>query len=527
MKQLKPFLFLLLILSACSISCCLEKSQTALVEIKNHSYQPSIVNVSAGTTVTWINEDPVVHTVTATDGDFNSGNLATGETFNQTFSRPGTYQYQCLIHVSMVGEVVVTVDRSGNDSESKANESAPIVGLKMVAQGFAAPMEFVSSHDDTGRMFLVDQTGLIKIITSDGNEIEAPFLDIRDRMADISPDYDERGLLGLAFSPDFARNGQIFVFYSAPLRAGAPDGWSCTNRLSEFTVSKENQNKVNTSSERVLLEVDKPQMNHNGGAIDFGPDGYLYLPLGDGGGANDVGAGHAPEGNGQNTSTLLGKILRIDVNNESSTYRIPADNPFIGKAGFRPEIWAFGFRNPWRISFDDQGRLFVSDAGQNLWEEVDIVNKGGNYGWNLREGAHCFDPNNPNESPISCPDKGRRGEPLINPIIEYGHDNRTVVVGGYFYQGMNLPQLDGSYVFADWTSSFAKGDGTLLMANPSKNGLWEVKEIRVASGPKDRVNAYIRSLGQDANGELYLLTSDNVGPKGETGKVYKIIPYAG
>jgi glucose/arabinose dehydrogenase/plastocyanin len=524
MKKLKLFLFLLLLLLATSISCCLEKSQTRVVEIKNYSYQPSIINVSAGTTVTWINEDPVAHTVTDTNGAFNSGNLATGEEFNQTFFQPGTYQYQCLIHVFMVGEVVVTANQSGNAS---ANEDAPTVGLKILADGFAAPMEFVSSHDGTGRMFVVDQTGLIKIITSNGNQIEEPFLDIMDRLVDISPNYDERGLLGLAFHPDFAQNGRVFVFYSAPLRTGAPEGWSCTNRLSEFTVSKENQNKVNLSSERVLLEVDKPQMNHNGGTIAFGPDGYLYLPLGDGGGANDVGEGHAPDGNGQNTSTLLGKILRINVDNGSAAYGIPADNPFVGEAGFRPEIWAFGFRNPWRISFDDEGRLFVSDAGQNLWEEVDIVNKGGNYGWNIREGTHCFDPNNPNESPASCTDKGRRGEPLIDPIIEYGHDGRTVVVGGYIYQGKALPQLDGSYVFADWSSSFARGDGTLLMASPSQSGLWEVKEIMVAGSPNKRANAYIRSLGQDDDGELYLLTSDNAGPKGETGKVYKIIPYAG
>ena len=526
MKKLKLFLFLLLLLAAISISCCLEKSQTRVVEIKNYSYQPSVINVSAGTTVIWINEDPVEHTVTATDEAFNSGNIATGEEFHQTLSRPGTYQYQCQNHPSMVGEVVVVAEQSGNASSNVADQAASIVGLKLLAEGFAAPMEFVSSHDGTGRMFVVDQTGLVKIITSDGKQIEEPFLDIRDRMVDISPNYDERGLLGLAFHPDFARNGRLFVFYSAPLRFAAPEGWSCTNHLSEFTVSKEDQNKANISSERVLLQVDKPQMNHNGGTIAFGLDGYLYLPLGDGGGANDVDVGHAPEGNGQNTSILLGKILRIDVNNASAAYGIPADNPFVGVAGFRPEIWAFGFRNPWRISFDDEGRLFVSDAGQNLWEEVDVVNKGGNYGWNIREGTHCFDPKHPNKSPASCPDKGRRDEPLRGPIIEYGHDGRTVVVGGYIYRGKALPELDGSYIFADWSSGFARGDGTLLVARPSQSGLWNVEEIRVADNPDGRVNAFIRSLGQDDNGELYLITSENAGPKGETGKIYKIIPYA-
>jgi hypothetical protein len=250
--------------------------------------------------------------------------------------------------------------------------------------------------------------------------------------------------------------------------------------------------------------------------------------LGDGGGANDVGMGHVSGGNAQNTSTLLGKILRIDVNmnNTGAAYGIPADNPFVNEKGFLPEIWAYGLRNPYRISFDSAGRLFVADAGQNLWEEVDIVSKGGNYGWNIREGTHCFDPNRPKESPASCPDIGRKGEPLLGPVIEYDHNNRTVVVGGYLYEGKALMPLAGSYVFADWSSSFAKKDGKHNKAKPAGEGLWKVEEIRVADRPGERINEYIRSLGQDDEGEIYVLTSDVGGPTGDTGKIYKMVPPA-
>ncbi|RQW79337.1 MAG: hypothetical protein EHM14_09010 [Methanothrix sp.] len=551
MGKFKIYLILLILSASVGFSGCVEKSpsQTNAVEIKNFSFQPSSIEISAGTTVTWINRDSAEHTITAKDGSFNSGNIKTGGMFNHTFSNPGTYQYQCLIHPSMVGEVVVTepmtnaskagpaeVKSSGSNlsingfdslNTSGANASAsnaPMVGLKLIAQGFAAPMEFVSSGDGTGRMFAVDQTGIVKIITADEKVIAEPFLNLSDRMVTISPRYDERGLLGLAFHPNFARNGRLFAFYSAPLRSSAPQGWSCTNRLSEFTISSRNPNVVDMNSEKILMEIDKPQMNHNGGTIAFGPDGYLYVPLGDGGNANDVGVGHVAGGNAQDTTTLLGKILRIDVNGkDNETYSIPADNPFITMNSVLPEIWAYGFRNPWRISFDKEGRLFVSDAGQNLWEEVDIVTKGGNYGWNIREGTRCFDPDNPNASPANCSDKGRRSEPLLDPIIEYDHHNRTVVVGGYVYEGSALPELNGSYVFADWSSGFAKGDGVLYLARPSGQGLWKMEEIGIADRPEGRINEYIRSFGQDDKGELYLLTSDEAGPQKETGKIYKLV----
>ncbi len=417
---------------------------------------------------------------------------------------------------------------------SVSSAQMPAVRLKLVAEGFTAPMELLSAGDGTGRLFLVDQIGEVRVILTNGTTLSGPFMNLRDRVVSLDTGYDERGLLGLAFHPDYAKNGRLFVLYSAPLRRGAPGGFDCTTHVSEFAVSREDPNVVNMNSERIILQIDKPQMNHNGGTIAFGPDGYLYIPLGDGGGANDAGLGHTPEtGNAQNTMTLLGKLLRIDVNNmsEGLAYAVPSDNPFVGKEGYLPEIWALGFRNPWRISFDKGGNhgLYLSDAGQDLWEEVDIVTKGGNYGWNIREGAHCFDPNSPGSSPAVCPDKGYKGEPLIDPIIEYdGHGvNRSVVVGGYIYRGKALQQFEGDYIFGDWSSSFTKGDGTLLVAMPAAAGaLWRIEELRVSGNPGGRVNAYVRSFGQDDDGEVYVLTSDVAGPTGKTGKIYKIVPAA-
>ena len=510
----------LTILLALSIglTSCTDKPSNASVNVIDFSFQPGSITVAAGTTVVWTNDDSAPHTITADHGSFNSTTMNSGSKFEHAFPQTGTYSYHCAIHPSMTGKIIV-VDTM---------QDPPIhrVALMPVADGLTAPMGFVSAGDE--RMFILDQIGLIRIMKPNGTVVDEPFLDIRDRIVQLSPRYDERGLLGLAFHPNFAEKGRLYVLYSAPLRSGAPEGWNCANRVSEFMVYEDNPDQVNMSSERILLEIDKPQMNHNGGSIVFGPDGYLYIPLGDGGGANDVGLGHAPDGNGQNTSTLLGKILRIDVDSQGDDmpYGIPADNPFLGKEGFLPEIWAYGFRNPWMITFDKGGDhgLYVSDAGQNMWEEVDLVVRGGNYGWNIREGAHCFDPGNPINSPDICEDNGSLGETLIDPIIEYGHDLGTVIVGGYIYRGKAITELEGNYIFADWSKDFTKGDGTLLVATPSSDGLWRWQELRIADTSSGRINSFIRSFGQDDEGEIYILTSNEMGPVNQTGRIFKIIP---
>jgi glucose/arabinose dehydrogenase len=409
------------------------------------------------------------------------------------------------------------------------------VGVRLVADGLTAPVYMIEAPDGTGRLFVLDQIGLVRILTPEGDLLEEPFLDVRDRMLTLRTTFDERGLLGLAFHPDYASNGRFFVYYSAPLRPSAPSGWDHTSHISEFHVSS-NPNLADPDSERIILQVDQPQFNHNAGTLVFGPnDGYLYIALGDGGGGNDVGLGHTPGlGNAQDITNLLGSILRIDVDN-GDPYGIPADNPFIGEIG-RDEIYAYGLRNPYRISFDQGGsrQLFAADAGQLLWEEVSIINRGGNYGWNIKEGTHCFDPDNPGVSPPDCPDVGHLlGDPLIDPVIEYANIRQpggigTVVVGGFVYRGSVLPQFHGRYIFADWSTSFGQPDGVLLVASSRpESRLWQIQELSVKDRPSGRLGHFILGFGQDSNGEVYVLTSDRSTPTGETGRIYQLVRPAG
>lgn len=415
----------------------------------------------------------------------------------------------------------------------------PVVELDLVAEGLTAPLELVPAGDGSGRLFVADQIGVVRILTGEGELLDEPFLDVRDRMVSLRSGYDERGLLGLALDPNFEENGFFYVYYSAPLRLEAPGGWDHTSHLSKFVVSPVDADVADPESEQVVLRVDQPQSNHNGGKIAFGPDGYLYLGLGDGGGAHDTGLGHVDDwyeanegGNAQNvTETLLGSILRIDVESQVP-YAVPADNPFVGEDGL-DEIWAYGFRNPYRFSFDARGdrELFVADVGQNLFEEINIVTRGGNYGWNVKEGTHCFSPATPNQPPEECPDTDPQGKPLIDPIIEYENANLPgglgrAVVGGYIYRGEALPGFGGRLVFADWSTSFSVGNGTLFVATrPQVEGkMWSYEELEVATTGDGRMGEFILALGEDTEGELYVLTSEMSGPTGTTGKLHKIMP---
>lgn len=415
-------------------------------------------------------------------------------------------------------------------------DGSPAVTLRLVADGLTSPATLVPANDRTRRLFVVDQAGTIRILRPDGTLAPEPFLDLRDRMVSLMPDYDERGLLGLAFHPGFARNGRFFVYYSAPLRPGAPDGFNVTSRVSEFHVSRTDPNRADPASERVLLEVDKPQFNHNAGTILFGPrDGYLYIGIGDGGGANDVGLGHVEDwyagnagGNGQDvTHNLLGNILRIDVDH-GRPYGIPRGNPFVGRDGL-DEIYAYGFRNPYRMSFDMGGAhdLFVGDAGQSGWEEVSIARRGGDFGWNVREGTHCFDAENATVPPAECPRSAPGGVPLIDPIIEYPNIAQpgglgAVVVGGHVYRGHDLRGLQGRYIFGDWSRSFDRPDGSLFVATPRPRGLWTMQQLTVRNTADGRLGRYVLGFGQDLRGEVYVLTTDNAGPTGTTGKVFRL-----
>jgi glucose/arabinose dehydrogenase len=447
--------------------------------------------------------------------------------------------------------VCLTAAVAGGAAPARAQDAdSPAVGLRLVADGFTSPVALVSASDGSGRRFVVDQVGLIRVLRADGTLEPAPFLDLRSRVVPLTPEFDERGLLGLAFHPDYASNGRFFVYYNAPLRAGAPAGYDNTARLSEFRVSAANPNQADPTSERTVLEVDDPQFNHNGGTLLFGPDdGYLHLSIGDGGGADDVGLGHVEDwyaanegGNGQDIqNNLFGGILRLDVDG-ATPYAIPADNPFTATPGCADgcdEIWAYGFRNPYRMSFDLGGnhQLFVGDAGQELWEEVSIAVEGGNFGWNVKEGTHCFSTENPDESPADCPDvvgagHPRAGDPLIDPVIEYANHHQpgglgATVIGGHVYRGRALPQFFGRYVFGDWSREFEEPDGSLFVAKRRKKGLWKMQQLRVATSPSGRLGHYLLGFGQDPSGEMYALTTDQTGPSGSTGKVYRLVRPSG
>jgi glucose/arabinose dehydrogenase len=412
-------------------------------------------------------------------------------------------------------------------------EPAYTLHLKRMAGAFTNPTALAEPRDGTGRLFITEQTGAIKIIKADGSMLPEPFLDVKSRMVRLSSAYDESGLLGLVFHPDFAANGRFFIYYNAPPKTTDPQGYHSNARVAEFLVSPADADKADADSEKVLLDVPHPEANHNAGQLAFGPDGFLYIGIGDGGNANDVGLGHNPDsGNGQDTTQLLGKILRLDVSTPGSA-AIPAGNPFAGDPVRKGEIFAYGFRNPWRFSFDRGGenRLFCGDVGQSLYEEINIVTAGGNYGWHIKEGASCFNKDKATQPLVICPDNGSGGEPLINPIIVYGHpgDNGTItgrsVTGGYVYRGSAIPALAGAYVFGDWSKSFIKPDGSLFIASEGAGGLWQLKtaNVQYEGGREGKLGRFLLSFGQDEDGELYLLTSRKLGPVGRTGEVYKLV----
>ena len=334
--------------------------------------------------------------------------------------------------------------------------------------------------DSSNRLFLVLQEGCVMGIPNDESvsvsAIEV-FLDIRDR---VNRGGNEEGLLGLAFDPDFATNGHFYVYYSAagPRRSV----------VSRFSVSQDDPNRADSGSEEVVLEVFQPYGNHNGGNILFGPDSYLYIGLGDGGSGGD------PQGNGQNSETLLGAILRIDPRTPSGgrSYSVPEDNPFVGTPGFRDEIWAYGFRNPWRFSFDSEtGDLWAGDVGQSGWEEIDVVVRGGNYGWNIMEGRHCFRPS-----------RGCNQTDLELPVQEYPNPQEGCsVTGGHVYRGSRLPSLFGAYIYGDFCSGkiwALRYDGQAV----TDHQLWVDSPLQISS------------FGQDQEGELYILSFD--------GRIYRL-----
>lgn len=348
------------------------------------------------------------------------------------------------------------------------------VALREVTSGLVRPLAITHAGDGSGRLFVTLQGGQVMIF--DGERVlPIPFLDIRDRVASGG----ERGLLSIAFHPDFARNRFLFVNYT---------NLAGDTVVSRFRAAPRRPNVALPASERRVLTVPQPYANHNGGQLQFGPDGFLYIGMGDGGSGGD------PENRAQDTGSLLGKLLRIDVNRRP--YGIPADNPFANRADVRPEIWALGLRNPWRFSFDRlTGDLYIADVGQGSWEEVNLQPAGSpggqNYGWRRMEGRHCFDP------PRACDDGT-----LTPPVLEYDHGAGRSITGGYVYRGSRVPELVGRYVYGDFSNG-------RIWAARLEDGGWINEELPAAS-------ALISSFGEDEAGELYL--TDYVG-----GRVLKFV----
>jgi glucose/arabinose dehydrogenase len=354
-------------------------------------------------------------------------------------------------------------------SGKPASVNYPIRLQALVDKAFSKPLFLTGSPDQTNRLFVVEQDGRIFILTG-GKQKPSPFLNIAEQLSTGG----ERGLLGLAFHPRYSSNGRFFVNYTR-----AQDGATV---IAEYHVSSDPD--LAAPQESILLVIPQPYSNHNGGMIAFGPDALLYIGMGDGGSGGD------PENRAQNPEELLGKFLRIDVDGPPP-YRIPPDNPFAGQQG-KPEIYALGLRNPWRFSFDRRtGELWAGDVGQNLWEEIDVIAKGKNYGWRLLEGTHCFNPAN------NC----ELVQNVVPPVTEYRHEQgRCSVTGGYVYRGKRLPALEGVYVFGDFCTGeiwgFRDGQTTRLLDT----------DLRIAS------------FGEDRGGELYVI--------GYQGKIFLIAPGA-
>ncbi len=345
------------------------------------------------------------------------------------------------------------------------------------------PIQMIQRPDAPNLWYVAEQPGTIRLLdATKDSATEAPV--VVDFTSLVNDKGNEEGLLSIAFHPDFPTKRELYVYYTAakPRRSV----------LSRFAVSADGLT-VDPKSEEVLLEQAQPYSNHNGGTVLFGKDGYLYVSLGDGGAAND------PHENGQNLKTFLAKILRIDVNrkDEGKKYAVPADNPFVGRADAMPEIWAYGLRNVWRMQFDrTTGELWAGDVGQNLWEEIDLITKGGNYGWNKREGTHDF--------------AGKSKEGMIDPVVDYSHKEGVSVTGGFVYRGSKIPGLQGAYLYADF-------------------GIPKVWALRMkdgkASEPKlllSKSASLFSSFAEDRDGELYIISFEGGQNPGQGGAIWKI-----
>jgi glucose/arabinose dehydrogenase len=378
---------------------------------------------------------------------------------------PIAHRPSTRLSVALLG--IAALAACKDDAVAPQPENPVTIALEVFQSGFSSPLFASSPPGDTDRLFVVERGGLVRIV-KDGGILPTPFLDLTG----VAGGSGEQGLLGLAFHPAYASNGYLFVNYTDA---------SGDTHVARYTVSAD-PDVVDAGSAEPILFVDQPYSNHNGGMLAFGPDGMLYAGLGDGGSGGD------PDGNGQDRTTLLGSLLRLDVD-AGLPYGIPADNPFAGHATYREEIWAFGLRNPWRFSFDRQnGDLYIGDVGQSVVEEIDYQRAdspgGENYGWNVMEGSRCY-------LSSSCPQSG-----LALPVAEYGHSAGCSVTGGYVYRGSGSPDLQGRYFYGDfcsgWIRSFVMSDGVAT-------------DLQDHSADIDKV-PNLASFGEDGAGELYVVS---------------------
>ena len=546
MKALRSNIIILVLLALATPA----SSDVIQVQVVDSDFSPD-PTISQSDTVRWVWNAAFPHSTTSVAGiseAWESGVQSTPFTFDHTFTNIGTFPYYCTVHGLDNGNMtasgmsgVITVEAL----------PFPTLHLDNVTSGeLISPVGFANAGDDSNRLFLIEQRGQIRILQNDAL-LATPFLDIESKLVNQRPGFDERGLLGLAFHPQYADNetwgeGKFYVYYSAPSldNGTAQDPDNHTSVVAEYQVSAGDPNIADNTSERILLTFKQPQWNHDGGQLAFGSDGKLYISTGDGGSGGDNEPGHTggglgnPSGglgNAQDRTRLLGKVLRIDVaatTGPGGQYGIPVDNPFFGiGGGVKEEIYAYGLRNPWRFSFDDgpggTDKLFLADVGQGDVEEVDIIVSGGNYGWRIREGSLDFD-NTTLPSPVV---------PLIDPIAEYSRQGKPnallkigfATVGGYVYRGSAIPNLVGKYVFADWSNDFTSpGNGTLLGLVETPAGTWDLSVLALTS--PNPIGLFITAIGEDESGELYVAAKSALDPGLDPnsnlpgGVIFKIVP---
>lgn len=406
--------------------------------------------------------------------------VATGEVV--VYSRPMVLRLVAQAALLLVSYLLVACDSSDGNRDDSSSDDTFDVQLQRVFPNldFSLPVAMMQAPADPSRFYVVEKGGSVRAFASDtATTTSSAFFTDSNSVVDDGPN--EAGLLGMAFHPNYANNATVYLSYTR-------DGSPLVSYVSRFTVVN---GSIDANTEQAVLTVDQPYTNHNGGQITFGPDGYLYIGLGDGGSGGD------PDNNGQDTHTLLGALLRIDVDG-GAPYAIPADNPFAastgcGNGGGCPELFAWGLRNPWRWSFDrNNGELWLADVGQNAWEEVNRVRNGENYGWRIREGAHCFNPSS------GCETAG-----LVDPVAEYDHDLGNSITGGYVYRGDAIAQLQGYYLYGDF------GSGRIWALDAESDDAQPVLLMNTDLG--------ISSFAEDSEGEVYVLDY-------RSGGIHKLVP---